>query len=137
MHKAYSSSRLKVVFLTLATITCLQCIQISNAEITADAAAVQERTGTLTLSGSNGNSYIYSALLIVPVLLVIVLLDFAIFGAFARRADELNPISEFFYHVRRGLHISQAKYRRRHGLDRYYDRYRRQGPQRHRISRWG
>ena len=93
--------------LTVTALICLQLIQNTNAEST----EVEEgRTTTLQLSGSNSNVYLYSALLIVPVLVTIVLLDFAIFGTFARRDDELNPVSNFFYHVRRGLHISQAKY---------------------------
>ena len=107
------------MFLSLAAIICLLQIQNTNAESTTD---VEGRTSTVQLSGSNSNTYLYSALLIIPVLAIIVLLDFAIFGTFARRADELNPVSNFFYHVRRGLHISQQKYKRRYGIN-YYGRY--------------
>ena len=121
MHRWPTPSKLKV-FLTLTTLICSQLIQNINAESTD---VEQERSGTLQLSGSStSNTYVYSALLILPVLAIIILLDFAIFGTFARRADELNPVSNFFYHVRRGLHISQNKYRRRYGVDRFYDRYR-------------
>ena len=120
----------KGFILTVTALICLQLIQNTNAEST----EVEEgRTTTLQLSGSNSNVYLYSALLIVPVLVTIVLLDFAIFGTFARRDDELNPVSNFFYHVRRGLHISQAKYRRRYGDNNLYNRYR---GQRHRYSRF-
>merc|ERR1711944_241508 len=126
MHKWLNLSNSKVI-LALLALVCLQQIEKTSAEST----DVQEgRTSTLQLSGSDSNTYLYSALLIVPVLAVIVLLDFAIFGTFARRADELNPVSHFFYHVRRGLHISQAKYRRQYGG--VYNRYR---GNRHRYSR--
>ena len=128
MHKWLNLSNSKVI-LALLALVCLQQIEKTSAEST----DVQEgRTSTLQLSGSNSNTYLYSALLIVPVLALIVLLDFAIFGTFARRADELNPVSNFFYHVRRGLHISQAKYRRNYGLNQY-NRYR---GNRHRYSRF-
>ena len=119
------------VLLALSAVLSSQLILNANAE----ASDVEEgRTSTLQLSGSDSNTYLYSALLIIPVLAVIVLLDFAIFGTFARRHDELNPVSNFFYHVRRGLHISQAKYRRRYGYDHPYSR----NPvgKRHRYSRF-
>ena len=109
-----------MVLLALAALVCSLLIENSNAEST----DVEEgRTTTLQLTGSNGNYVLYSALLIVPVLALIVLLDFAIFGTFARRSEELNPVSNFFYHVRRGLHISHAKYRRRYGNEGLYGRY--------------
>ena len=121
------------MFLSLAAIICLLQIQNTNAESTTD---VEGRTSTVQLSGSNSNTYLYSALLIVPVLAIIVLLDFAIFGTFARREDELNPVSNFFYHVRRGLHISNEKYRRRYGFDtNRYNRYGRPG-HRNRYTRF-
>jgi hypothetical protein len=119
------------VLLAFSAVLSSQLILNANAE----ASDVEEgRTSTLQLSGSDSNTYLYSALLIIPVLAVIVLLDFAIFGTFARRHDELNPVSNFFYHVRRGLHISQAKYRRRYGYDHPYSR----NPvgKRHRYSRF-
>ena len=131
MHKWSALSNSKVI-LALLALVCLHEIEKTNAESTE---VQQGRTSTLQLSGSNSNTYLYSALLIIPVLAIIVLLDFAIFGTFARRADELNPVSNFFYHVRRGLHISQAKYKRRYGINSYYDRYRNPG-HRHRYSRF-
>jgi len=70
------------------------------------------RDGTITLNdGSNG--YVQSALIIIPILVVIIVLDFAIFGTFASRSDELNPISHFFFHARNGLQSLRNK--RRHG----------------------
>ena len=129
MHKWSTLSNSRVI-LALLALVCLCQIEKTNAESTD---VTEGRTSTLQLSGSNSNTYLYSALLIIPVLAVIVLLDFAIFGTFARRADELNPVSNFFYHVRRGLHISQAKYRRRYVDNNLYNRYR---GQRHRYSRF-
>ena len=120
--------------LALSALLSSQLILNTNAE----ASDLEEgRTSTLQLSGSDSNTYLYSALLIIPVLAIIVLLDFAIFGTFARRHDELNPVSNFFYHVRRGLHISQAKYRRRYGYDHPLSRPPRYGPgNRHRYARF-
>ena len=132
MHRWSTSIQLKVL-LTLTALICSKQIQNTNAEST----DVKGRSGTLQLSGSDDNTYLYSALLIIPVLAIIILLDFAIFGAFARRSDELNPVSNFFFHVRRGLHISQQKYKRRYGLDRFYDRYRREDDvESHRYARF-
>ena len=145
MYRPPTSTVLKVS-VALVLLSCLQSIQeVNGTKIEKDIPEasgydVEERTGgTLTLSGSNGNTYLYSVLLIVPVLALIILLDFAIFGVFAQpsRSWELNPVSDFFYHVRRGLAIKQRKYRRRHGLDQYYKNYNRQGPgRRHRYSRF-
>jgi len=70
------------------------------------------RDGTITLNDGS-NSYIQSALIIIPILVVIIVLDFAIFGTFASRSDELNPISHFFFHARNGLQSLRNK--RRHG----------------------
>ena len=120
------------VLLALSALLTSQLIQNTNAEVSD---LEKGRTGTLQLSGSDSNTILYSALLILPVLAIIVLLDFAIFGTFARRHDELNPVSSFFYHVRRGLHISQAKYRRRYGFDHPYSRFRNPA-NRHRYQRF-
>lgn len=75
-------------------------------------------TGT-TSSSSTGstlsNGLAATALLIVPLLVLIVILDFAIFGAFANRSDELNPVSEFFWHVKRGMDVMRERnYRERY-----------------------
>ena len=63
------------------------------------------KSGTISLSGSDASALLNNAVYIVPFLIVIIFLDFAIFGAYASRNDELNPISEFFFHVRRGFNI--------------------------------
>jgi len=70
---------------------------------------VEHRTGTISLN-SDTLSLFSNAIYIVPVLLFIVILDFAIFGTFANRSDELNPVSNFFYHARRGMSIMMSKY---------------------------
>ena len=63
------------------------------------------KTGAVTLSDSTTTSFLQNAIYVVRVLLAIIFVDFAIFGAFASRSDELNPVSNFFYHVKRGLSI--------------------------------
>ena len=82
--------------------------------------AVEDKSGSLTLSNTNTNSFLSNAIYVVPVLLAIILVDFAIFGAFASRSDELNPVSNFFYHVKRGLSIV----RERGGRPSHYNRHR-------------
>merc|ERR1711936_528846 len=57
--------------------------------------AVEDKSGSLTLSNTNTNSFLSNAIYVVPVLLAIILVDFAIFGAFASRSDDLNPVSNF------------------------------------------
>ena len=84
--------------------------------------AVQARDGSITLNGNN--QWWTGALYIVPILIIIVLLDFAIFGTFASRADELNPVSRFFFHARNGLHLLRNK-RRRQYQEKYYKRVQR------------
>ena len=86
------------------------------------AAALQARDGTISLNGNN--QWWTGALYIVPILVIIVLLDFAIFGTFASRADELNPVSKFFFHARNGLHLLRNK-RRRQYQEKYYKRVQR------------
>ena len=63
------------------------------------------KSGTVSLSGSDISAVMKNAVFIVPFLLLIIFLDFAIFGAYASRNDDLNPVSEFFFHVRRGFNI--------------------------------
>ena len=77
----------------------------------------QGRDGTITLNDGS-NSYWQSALIIIPILVIIIVLDFAIFGTFASRSDELNPISHFFFHARNGL--QSLRNRRRHGYNPYH-----------------
>lgn len=69
----------------------------------------ESKSGTISLSGSDTTSLFSNAIYIVPVLIFIILLDFAIFGAFASRSDELNPVSNFFFHAKRGLQIVREK----------------------------
>jgi len=83
---------------------------------------IQGRDGTISLNGNN--AWWTGAIYIVPILLIIVLLDFAIFGTFASRADELNPVSKFFFHARNGLHLLRNK-RRRQYQEKYYKRVQR------------
>ena len=83
---------------------------------------IQARDGTISLNGNN--AWWTGAIYIVPILLIIVLLDFAIFGTFASRADELNPVSKFFFHARNGLHLLRNK-RRRQYQEKYYKRVQR------------
>lgn len=72
----------------------------------------EARFGDLTINGGGATNdlLVTSALIIGPILAVIIVLDLAIFGAFARSDEDLNPISNFFFHVRNGLEIV----RRRH-----------------------
>jgi len=93
-----------------------------GAEEENSAAALQARDGTISLNGNN--QWWTGALYIVPILVIIVLLDFAIFGTFASRADELNPVSKFFFHARNGLHLLRNK-RRRQYQEKYYKRVQR------------
>lgn len=63
------------------------------------------RDGTISLSGGSGNNFLTNAIYIVPLLAAIIILDFAIFGTFATRSDELNPVSQFFFKAKEGLNI--------------------------------
>ena len=82
---------------------------------------IEKRQATLQLDGDN--NYLYSALILVPIIIAIVVLDFAIFGTFASRSDELNPVSRFFFHARNGL--QNIRNRRRNSLAHYYHRQQR------------
>ena len=82
---------------------------------------LQTRQATLQLDGDN--NYIYSALILIPILIAIVVLDFAIFGTFASRSDELNPVSRFFFHARNGL--QNIRNRHRSHIAPYYQRHQR------------
>ena len=69
------------------------------------------RTGTINLSGGTNSDFYTGLIYIIPIVLAIIILDFAIFGTFATRSDELNPISKFFFHAREGLHIMMSRRR--------------------------
>ena len=85
----------------------------------------EAKTGSITVSDSSTSSFLSNAIYVVPVLIAIILVDFAIFGAFASRSDDLNPVSNFFYHVKRGLNIVRDRssvssaYTRPHHYNRY------------------
>ncbi|QQP54421.1 Uncharacterized protein FKW44_007251, partial [Caligus rogercresseyi] len=76
------------------------------------------RTGAVTLH-SDSNIW-FNVILLAPILLAIIILDFAIFGAIADRSDNLNPVSKFFYHVRQGLSIVQSRQNKRYLNKRRY-----------------
>lgn len=75
----------------------------------AESSTLDGKSGTISLNGNDASTLLGNAVYIVPVLLFIILLDFAIFGAYANRSDDLNPVSDFFYHVRRGFGIVSRK----------------------------
>ena len=87
------------------------------------------KSGTLSLTSNDASALLSNAIYIVPMVAFIILLDFAIFGAYASRSDELNPISDFFYHVRRGFSIvtqrtgatrhNNSIYQKYHNTNRY------------------
>ena len=87
-----------------------------------DTNELKARDGSITLNGNN--QWWTGAIYIIPILIVIVILDFAIFGTFASRADELNPVSRFFFHARNGLHLLRNKKRRQY-QEQYYHRQQR------------
>jgi len=86
-------------------------------QVKADQEVATGRDGTITLNDGS-NTYWQSALIIIPILVIIIVLDFAIFGTFASRSDELNPISNFFFHARNGL--QSLRNRRRYGHQGYH-----------------
>ena len=75
--------------------------------------AVNTKTGTYTLGG-NSTSFFISSLLLIPFLIAVVVLDFGIFGAYATRKEDLNPISKLVYSVR-------ERYNNRQGSSDPYD----------------
>ena len=98
-----------LIFLFFVTSGQLSCA--TDPDLVEDVASLvaEDKSGSLTVSNTNTNSFLSNAIYVVPVLLAIILVDFAIFGAFASRSDDLNPISNFFYHVKRGLSIIQDR----------------------------
>ena len=102
----------------------------------------QKRTfGNYALTGTTGssststysNGLTATALFIVPLIVLIIILDFAIFGAFANRSDDLNPVSEFFWHVKRGMDVM----RERNYRERYPPRRRRRKRRKNKTDRNG
>ena len=84
----------------LSVLVCL-CNMVSGQQ--------EPRTATVDLSSTATSNIAANMVFIVPVLIFIIILDFAIFGTYANRSDKLNPISDFFYHVRRGATIVRNK----------------------------
>ena len=66
--------------------------------------ALNTKSGTYTLGG-NSTTFFLSSLLLIPLLIGVVVLDFGIFGAFATRREELNPVSQFFFNIREGFNV--------------------------------
>jgi len=83
---------------------------------------LSKRQATLQLDG-NDNNYLASGAILLVIVGAIVLLDFAIFGTYASRSDELNPVSRFFFHARNGL--QNIRNRRRNIYADYYHRHQR------------
>ncbi len=89
--------------------------------------AINTKTGTYTLGG-NSTTFFLSSLLLVPLLIAVVALDFGIFGAYATRREDLNPFSQFVFNVREGFNsfrnrrTNYADYDS-HYDDRFYARY--------------
>jgi hypothetical protein len=75
--------------------------------------AINTKTGTYTIGGNTTSFYI-SSLLLIPFLIAVVVLDFGIFGAYATRKEDLNPISKLVYNVR-------ERYNNRQGSSDPYD----------------
>ena len=106
-----------------------------------DAFGEKRTFGNYALSGTTGsstsstysNGLTATALFIVPLIVLIIILDFAIFGAFANRSDELNPVSEFFWHVKRGMDVM----RERNYRERYPPRRRRRKRRKNKTDRNG
>jgi hypothetical protein len=73
-------------------------------------AALNTNTGTYTLGG-NSTTFFISSLLLIPFLIGVVVLDFGIFGAFATRREDLNPISRFVFNVRERFNTRQQQSR--------------------------
>merc|ERR1712020_617599 len=95
-----------MIFLLIATPDIL-ATKLTDIEVQKDVEDLpaEAKNGALTISDGTTTSFLSNAIYVVPVLIAIILVDFAIFGAFASRSDELNPVSNFFYHVKRGLSI--------------------------------
>ena len=117
----------KICYALILSLLAFNLVKADQTEV------AQGRDGTITLNDGT-NSYWQSALIIIPILVIIIVLDFAIFGTFASRSDELNPISHFFFHARNGL--QSLRNRRRHGYNPYHpDHHDLQQRLRHRHSK--
>ena len=63
-----------------------------------------------------------SLVIVVPLLILVMLLDLAIFGVFSDSPTNLNRISRFFFHVRNGADIKRQQWLLRR---KYYSREKR------------
>ena len=111
-----SSSRLAALALALTAMAHSSAAAALNTEVG------EARDGTISLSGGTGNNFFSNAIYIVPLLAAIILLDFAIFGTFASRSDELNGVSKFFFHAKEGLNIIRNRRRNSYGYQPTYYR---------------
>ena len=113
------SKRTLVLLCLVSVATAFEVTNINDVNTDVGAA----RDGTITLSGGSNNIW-YNLVYVIPILLAIILLDFAIFGTFATRADSLNPVSRFFYQARIGLanirNRNRRYYQQRQHLRPYY-----------------
>ena len=74
-----------------------------------------------------------SIALVLPLLILVMVLDLAIFGVFSDSPNSLNRVSRFFFHVRNGAAIKRQQWLRR----RYYSRDRRHLDEEQRfLLRW-
>ena len=112
------------LLIVLALVTCQTlATDVEQLEEVVEAVG-QEKSGSFTLTDGSTSNFLSNAVFVVPILIAIIFVDFAIFGAFANRSDELNPVSDFFYHVKRGLSIVRDRsapqaYNRPHHYNRY------------------
>ena len=70
--------------------------------VTGGTSPINSQAGTYSLGGNTTTFYL-STLLLLPLLIGVVILDFGIFGAYATRREDLNPVSRFVFNVREGF----------------------------------
>lgn len=106
---------LPIVLIVAQALATQDVLEIAEDAEMEDLKASEGKTATVSLSGTDTTNFFSNAIYVVPILLLIIFLDFAIFGIFSNRSDDLNPVSNFFYHTRRGLGIFSNKSRFRQG----------------------
>ena len=77
--------------------------------ILADKNDRSERALTVDLGADVGRTLATNAVYILPAIGALLLVDSAIFGAYADENDKLNPVSNFFYHTKRGFNSVRSK----------------------------
>ena len=75
----------------------------------ADTNGSSGRALTVDLSSTAGRTLASNAIYILPAIGALLLVDSAIFGAYADERDKLNPVSKFFYHTKRGFNSVRSK----------------------------